>query len=148
MPKEIIEKAIKYIRNCTTADGGVQYNSKGGGAPPGDHRPRPSPACSTPANTTASTFPSCRTTAARTWTTSPTRASATGTTPTTITPRSATAKAARAWEEYRDKVYDRLVKEASPEGCWNQGYIGTVYTTAINLTILQLENASLPIYQR
>ncbi len=31
---------------------------------------------------------------------------------------------------------------------WSQGYIGPVYTTAINLTILQLENAYLPIYQR
>jgi len=31
---------------------------------------------------------------------------------------------------------------------WSQGYIGPVYTTAINLTILQLENGALPIYQR
>ena len=31
---------------------------------------------------------------------------------------------------------------------WNQGYIGPIYTTAINLTILQLENGALPIYQR
>ena len=54
----------------------------------------------------------------------------------------------KSWEEYRDKVYDRLVKEISPEGCWNQGYVGPVFTTAVNLTILQLENANLPIYQR
>jgi len=31
---------------------------------------------------------------------------------------------------------------------WGQGYIGPVYTTATNLTILQLENGTLPIYQR
>ena len=54
----------------------------------------------------------------------------------------------KAWQEYRDKVYTRLVAEASPNGAWNQGYIGTIYTTAINLTILQLEDAMLPIYQR
>jgi len=33
-------------------------------------------------------------------------------------------------------------------GYWPQGFIGPVYTTAINLTILQLENGTLPIYQR
>ena len=31
---------------------------------------------------------------------------------------------------------------------WQQGYVGPVYTTALNLIILQLENAYLPIYQR
>ncbi len=31
---------------------------------------------------------------------------------------------------------------------WNQGYIGSVYTTAINLIILQLDKGTLPIYQR
>jgi hypothetical protein len=40
------------------------------------------------------------------------------------------------------------VAEAGGNGSWNQGYIGPVYTTAINLTILQLENGTLPIYQR
>ncbi len=41
-----------------------------------------------------------------------------------------------------------LVAEASGNGSWNQGYIGPIYTTAINLTILQLDEARLPIYQR
>ena len=54
----------------------------------------------------------------------------------------------REWEEYRDKLYKRIVPEADSEGAWSQGYIGKVYTTAINLTILQLEKAALPIYQR
>jgi hypothetical protein len=31
---------------------------------------------------------------------------------------------------------------------WDQGYIGRVYTTALNLIILQLDEAALPIYQR
>ena len=34
VPKEIIDKAINYIRNCTLPDGGVQYSSKGGGGRP------------------------------------------------------------------------------------------------------------------
>jgi hypothetical protein len=54
----------------------------------------------------------------------------------------------KTWEEYRNAVYTKLLSEAAPDGSWNQGYIGQVYTTAINLTILQLENGALPIYQR
>ena len=36
----------------------------------------------------------------------------------------------------------------SSDGSWTGGYIGPVFATAINLTILQLENGTLPIYQR
>ena len=31
---------------------------------------------------------------------------------------------------------------------WDQGYIGPIYTTSINLTVLQLDKGALPIYQR
>ena len=34
VPKEIIDKAIAYIKVCMLPDGGVQYSSKGGGARP------------------------------------------------------------------------------------------------------------------
>ena len=55
------------------------------------------------------------------------------------------------WESYRDQVAKRLLSEVS-EGrdglFWPQGYIGNVYTTATNLTILQLDRGALPIYQR
>jgi transketolase len=54
----------------------------------------------------------------------------------------------KEWETYRDKMFPRLVSEAGPDGSWNQGYIGTVYTTASNLTILLLPRNALPIYQR
>ncbi len=54
----------------------------------------------------------------------------------------------KTWEAYRDKIYPRLVSEASSDGSWNQSYIGPVFTTAINLTILQLPKGALPIYQR
>ncbi len=54
----------------------------------------------------------------------------------------------KEWDDYRDKIYKRIVKETDSDGAWSQGYIGKVYTTSINLTILQLEKAALPIYQR
>ena len=34
VPKEIIDKAKKYIQDCTTAEGGVQYSIRGGGPRP------------------------------------------------------------------------------------------------------------------
>ena len=54
----------------------------------------------------------------------------------------------KEWEEYRNKLFKRLIAEAHNDGSWNQGYIGKVYTTSINLTILQLEHGALPIYMR
>ena len=58
------------------------------------------------------------------------------------------------WSDFRKTMYDEVIKrnmtkdEAKKEGYWGQGGVGTVFTTAINLTILQLENGTLPIYQR
>ncbi len=57
----------------------------------------------------------------------------------------------KTWDDYYEKISTKLVSEATQSGklyFWNQGYIGPVYTTATNLTILQLDNAALPIYQR
>ena len=53
----------------------------------------------------------------------------------------------KEWEEYRDRLFKELVRRAASNGSWS-GEIGQVYATAISLTILQLENGSLPIYMR
>ena len=34
VPKEVVDKAVDYIKKCTLRDGGVQYSSKGGGGRP------------------------------------------------------------------------------------------------------------------
>jgi hypothetical protein len=52
------------------------------------------------------------------------------------------------WSKYRKLTFDSLCRSQNADGSWNSGNIGTVYTTAINLTILQLDNNTLPIYQR
>ena len=31
---------------------------------------------------------------------------------------------------------------------WKQGFVGPVYTTSLNLVVLQMDKACLPIYQR
>ncbi len=53
----------------------------------------------------------------------------------------------KSWEVFRDKLYNRIVREQKSDGSWD-GNIGPVYVGAINLTILQLETGLLPIYQR
>lgn len=154
VPKEIIDKAVKYIHNCTMKDGAVQYSSKGGGGRPAitaaavaclfnageyddDYVPR--------------MLDYCRK---------------------NLDPDSADSfghwhyahfyfsqvqyrEGGAAWEAYREAIRKRLLKEATETkigeesvASWQQGYVGPVYTTSLNLIMLQLDNACLPIYQR
>jgi hypothetical protein len=62
-------------------------------------------------------------------------------------PRSAESERP-TWSKYRKAVYDRLAASQHADGSWSGGYIGPVFTTAVHLTILQLDNGALPIYQR
>jgi len=147
VPREIIDKAIAYIQKCTLPDGGVQYNSKGGGGRPAitaaaiaclfnageydsDYVPKLQVYCKKNLSNISNQgfghwhyahyyYAQVR-----------------------------YREGGKSWEEYRDKIYTRILQEANPDGSWNQGYIGPTYTSAINLTILQLENGALPIYQR
>ncbi len=149
VPNEIIDKAIDYIKKCSleNGSGGVQYNSRGGGGRPaisaaaiaclynaGDYDSQYVPKLldycrKNLSNIANSGFGH--------WHYAHYYFS-----------QVEYREGGQAWEEYRDRVCARIVNEASPDGSWSQGYIGPVYTTAINLTILQLETAALPIYQR
>ncbi len=51
------------------------------------------------------------------------------------------------WQPFRDRLYDRIVSEQRPDGYW-EGQIHSVYVTACNLIMLQLDRGYLPIYQR
>ncbi len=150
VPTQIIEKAIKYIRNCTNSDGGVQYSSKSGGG----SRP-PITAAAIACLFNAGQYDSkyvpkllnyCRRN------------------PQLNNPSNGGGghwhyahyyysqvmyrQAGDEWDTYRKQMFAKLVNEQAQNGSWSQGYVGGVYTTSINLTILQLENAYLPIYQR
>jgi hypothetical protein len=55
------------------------------------------------------------------------------------------------WTKYRDSMCDRLVQIQAQDGSFPSGggfSVGTVYSTAVYLTILQLDKGVLPIYQR
>ncbi|MCA1686755.1 MAG: terpene cyclase/mutase family protein [Planctomycetia bacterium] len=59
---------------------------------------------------------------------------------------------ALTWSKYRKAVFDDYKRTQSPDGSWGGGGwgqgIGPVYVTAMHLTVLQLDRAALPIYQR
>ena len=150
VPREIIDKAIAYIHKCTMPDGGVQYSSKGGGGRPAisaaaiaclfnageeddTHVPRmldyAEKHLGNIANNGFGHWHYAHFYYAQVM----------------------YREGGRKWEAYRDQMEKRLLSEAQTDGdvlFWGQGYIGPVYTTATNLTILQLENGTLPIYQR
>ena len=52
------------------------------------------------------------------------------------------------WSKYRKVMFDHLIRTQSSDGSWNGGYIGQIFATTAYLTILQLDNGTLPIYQR
>jgi hypothetical protein len=149
VPKEIVDKAIGYIKKCTGPDGGVRYNLAGAG---GGGRP-PITAAAIACLYNAGQYDS------------------------EYVPRLLNyckknleninnqgfghwhyahyyysqvlfREGGKDWDGYRDRVFTKIISEVGSDGSWNQGYIGVVYTTATNLIILQLPKATLPIYQR
>jgi hypothetical protein len=52
------------------------------------------------------------------------------------------------WSEFRKGMFEYIKSTQAADGSWSGGYVGPVFATSINLTILQLENNTLPIYQR
>jgi hypothetical protein len=53
------------------------------------------------------------------------------------------------WSKYRSGMFDYLKSIQNKDGSWTGGGgIGTIYSTSLYLTILQLDKATLPIYQR
>ena len=151
VPKAIIDKAIKYIHKCTTGDGGVQYSSKGGGGRPaitaaavaclfnageydGDYVPRLLEYCNRNlGNISNKSFGHWHYAHY-------------------YYAQVMYREGGKQWETYREQIFSKILKEMQPADggafFWGQGFIGPIYTTAINLTMLQLENGYLPIYQR
>lgn len=154
VPKETIDKAVKYIRACTLPDGAVQYSSKGGGGRPAitaaaiaclfnageyddDLVPKMMKYCE------QSLGPDTQSSYGH-WHYAHFYYS-----------QVQYREGGRTWENYQSAIESKLLREATEVKLgdrtgvqWTQGYIGPVYTTALNLIILQLDNACLPIYQR
>lgn len=154
VPKKVIDRAVAYIHGCTLKDGGVQYSTKGGNGRPaitaaalaclydaGEHDdefvPRMKEYCrvhlagedaSSHGHWHYANF---------------------------YYAQVQYREGDETWQTYRENTFNQLVATArqveTPRGKgyrWDQGYIGPVYTTALNLIMLQMDEACLPIYQR
>jgi len=159
VPAEIIERAKKYIRDCTTSEGGVQYSIQRGG---GSRPPITAAALAAMFNAGEYDSPHIRNMLAYCQR--------------VIWPgggggqsnsfghwhymhyyyaqvmyrlgASKDSKQAAKWDEYFASISGEILRTQSASGAWTEGYVGPVYVTAINATILQLNNGYLPIYQR
>ncbi|HEY2882857.1 MAG TPA: prenyltransferase/squalene oxidase repeat-containing protein [Pirellulales bacterium] len=151
VPKEVIDKAINYIHRCTNVDeGSVQYSLKGGG-------PRPAitaaaVACLFNAGDYDDKFvPKMLVFADRNLRSLSDQSSGHWHYAHYYYSQVLYREGGEKWTSYRDQIYSRLASEAKEDRngvYWDQSYVGMIYTTAVNLTILQLDNNILPIYER
>ena len=169
VPKSVIDKAHDYLKKCTTESGGVIYSLANGGAFNGAERP-PLTAAAISCMFSAGEYNSPL---AKKWfkycqTAIPIDKSGRDSFGhweythyyyaqaiyvlgdegyAKMFPESRESERL-TWSKYRDTIFDYLAARQSSDGSWTQGYIGTLFTTACHLAILQLDNGSLPIYQR
>src|SRR5262249_21584228 len=169
VPKETIEKAVDYLKKCTTPRGGVIYSLAHGGVAAGGERP-PLTAAAIACAFNAGEYQSEM---AKKWltyckTAIPVDKSGRDSFGhweythfyyaqaiyilgedgyAKMFPQSA-ANDRLTWSKYRETVFDYLASRQAGDGSWNQGHIGTIFTTSCHLVILQLDNATLPIFQR
>lgn len=149
VPKEIIDRAVEYIKKCTTSEGGVQYSIKGGGARP------PITAAAVACLFNSGDYDSDYVKKLMTYCKN-------NLSPSGEDPRSfghwhyahyyyaqvMYRLGGSEWKNYFGTISKNIVRKQSADGSWKEGHVGPVYTTAMNATILQLENGYLPIYQR
>lgn len=147
VPDKIIDKAVQYIRKCTLPDGGVQYSSQGGGGRPAITAA--AIACLFNAGEYDSEYvPKLLDYCKKNLSNIQNEGFGHWHYAHYYYAQVCYREAGTVWDGYRDKIFTRLIGEMGPDGSWSQGYIGAVYTTSVNLMILQLENNALPIYQR
>jgi hypothetical protein len=150
VPREIVDRAIGYIHRCTMPDGGVQYSSKGGGGRPAISAA--AIACLFNAGEEDDTHvPRMLAYAERHLGKIANNSFGHWHYAHYYYAQVMYREGGEAWQAYRTQIERRLLEEIQRDRdgqFWPQGYIGTVYTTATNLTILQLDRGTLPIYQR
>jgi hypothetical protein len=167
VPKEIIDKATKYLRDCTTPRGGIIYSlANGGAAAVGQERPpltAAAVACAFSAGQYNDEY-------AKKWVKFCKENIPIGKGRLShdeyqsyylaqaiyvlgddrygeMFPKEPKAQW-WTWSGYKDAMFEYLKGQQNADGSWTSGYIGPVFSTAVNLTILQLDKAILPIYAR
>ena len=147
VPNEIIERARKYIYDCTLPTGGVQYSIAGGG-----ERPPISAAAVAVLYNAGDAEQSPQLKKMMEYCTQ------------NVWPNvkqdyghwhymhyyyaQVMYRQPEQWAKYSAWVEGEILNTQNSQGGWESGQIGSVYVTAINTTILQLNKGYLPIYQR
>lgn len=147
--KEIIDRAKKYIADCTTSNGGVQYSIRGGGERP------PITAAALAALFNAGEYDTELTKRMRDfcdrkiWPEKPIKSSSGHWHYMHFYYAQVIYRqGGDRWDRYRQEIEEKLLNEVSGGGGWADRQVGVVYTTSINCIILQLDKGYLPIYQR
>ncbi|MBY0523360.1 MAG: terpene cyclase/mutase family protein [Gemmataceae bacterium] len=167
VPKTIIDKSREYLRKCTTPKGGIIYSLANGAAMNGGERPAltaAAVACSFSSGEYSDDY-------AKKWIEYCRTAIPIGQVTrqghdeylhyyfgqalyilgdkgyAKLFPKT-DEKDHMTWSKYKKAMFEHLVKTQTNEGSWTGGYIGPIYSTSVYLTLLQLENSTLPIYQR
>ena len=166
VPKSIIDKAVKYLQDSTTPRGGVIYSLAHGSAASGGERP-PLTAAAVACAFSAGEYNSDL---ARKWleyckSNIPIGRGRVGHDEYLhyyfaqamyvlgengygrLFPK-ASKDDQLTWSKYKTGMFDHILNSQNRDGSWSGGYIGPAFTTTTYLTILQLENGNLPIYQR
>lgn len=149
VPKEVIDRAVEYIKKCTTPEGGVQYSIKGGGSRP------PITAAAVACMFNAGEYSNDYVKKLLAYCKS--NLSASGEDRNSFGhwhyahyyyAQVLYRQGGDEWKAYYSAISKNILRKQSHDGSWQEGHVGPVYTTAINATILQLENGFLPIYQK
>lgn len=147
---EIITRAKKYIKDCTTPEGGVQYSIRGGGARP------PITAAAVAAMYSTGEYDKsddvkkmlefCQD---NIWPNTKGKGNNFGHWHYMHYYYSQVMyRDPKQWDAYFAEISRQILPKQNASGAWKEGHIGDIYTTAINATILQLDNGYVPIYQR
>ena len=153
VPRSVIERANKYIRDCMTPEGGVQYNIKGGGARPAISGA--AIACLFSAGEQSDPMAEklldyCE---KNIW---PAEGGGAGYSGHWHYMHFYYAQVmyrdADRWPRYKAFLAGEILPKQTAggpnDGAFLEGRVGPVYVTAMNCTVLQLDNGFLPIYQR
>lgn len=149
VPKAVLANARDYIKKCTNAEGGVMYSIRGGGSRP------PITAAALAAMFNAGEYDTEHTKKMLKYCEK------------AVWPGGGGAghfghwhythlyysqvmyrQGDKTWDKYFAQISTEIMRKQGAGGSWVEGHVGPVYTTAINCTILLLDNGYLPIYER
>jgi hypothetical protein len=148
VPKETIDRALEYLRKCTLDDGGLMYSLRSGGKSGRPPITAAAVACLDSVGNKDAKYRAKLLDYCKKHLTADDKAQGHWHYANLYFAQSLYRGGGKPWQDYRRQVCAKLEADAAKDGSWPQGFIGPVYTTAINLTILQLEKESVPIYRR